>query len=250
MPLENINTLNKHNGGLRLAFSKNTENVAQLARKPITRSKQTVRVLYPSTKVGRMIQCESLLEQKAAAHFEFSAPVRRYKEQPETICVPWHKGTFKFTPDFELQFLDGTTMFIEVKPSAKLMDKILVERLQAIERYYKKRDLQFSVVTEKEVNHPIRNKNLTLLRAHKQYKYSHSQRVEIRKFLTDLGGSASVDEVISRFRSAKLVFSLLADMVITTDLDLPLDSTTIVRLPEEPDYETCIFMCRSASNLV
>lgn len=141
------------------------------AREPVRRTTGRVVGFYPSTKNNRLVAWESQLEQKACALFEFSPDVVRYREQPISVYFESDGQMRRYTPDFELQFQDGRSIYLEVKPLAKLQNADLKRRFQQVARFWKLNGRQFGVITDVELYHPALQLNLKLLRAHQRASY-------------------------------------------------------------------------------
>lgn len=146
------------------------------AREPVRPTTGRVVGFYPSTKNNRLVAWESQLEQKACALFEFSPDVVRYREQPISVYFESDGQMRRYTPDFELQFQDGRSIYLEVKPLAKLQNTDLKRRLQQVARFWELNGRQFGVITDVELYHPSLQLNLKLLRAHQRVQVSDQVR--------------------------------------------------------------------------
>ena len=122
-----------------------------LSRKVVTRSGRGFRGYFPSKKLNRSVQFESLLERDAIRLFETSNEVVIYREQPAIIYYYLGNEHRRYYPDFELVLVDGYVVHVEVKPSIHLTTIKLSEKYRAIAQSYFARTESFVVLTEKEL---------------------------------------------------------------------------------------------------
>lgn len=127
------------------------ERKTMLSRKVVTRSGRGFRGHFPSKKLNRLVQFESLLERDAIAMFERMDTVLWYREQPVLI---WYHDGFeprKYYPDFELEISNGDLVHTEIKPSVQLNSKKLSRKFGAIREHYTKRPEHFLILTEVQI---------------------------------------------------------------------------------------------------
>jgi hypothetical protein len=122
-----------------------------LSRKVVTRSGRGFRGYFPSKKLNRSVQFESILERDAIKLFEISNEVVTYREQPTIIYYNLDDIQKRYHPDFELVLEDGYVVHVEVKPSIYLTTIKLSAKYQAIAQSYISRTESFVVLTEKEL---------------------------------------------------------------------------------------------------
>jgi len=121
------------------------------SRKVVTRSGRGFRGYFPSKKLNRSVQFESLLERDAIKLFESSNEVVTYREQPTIIYYYLDDIQKRYHPDFELVLVDGYVVHVEVKPSIQLATIKLSAKYLAIAQSYFVRTESFVVLTEKEL---------------------------------------------------------------------------------------------------
>jgi len=213
---------------------------ATLAREPITPSKGLVRTQFPSTKMGRMIACESQLEHKAALHFEFSPAVRRFREQPVKFEYDFLGSTRRYTPDFELTFYTGEIWYVEIKPANKMLCEDRKLQFSFIETAFEDKGLNFIILTDEDLDHPVRLRNLSLLRMHQRVKPSKTAIQDVTALLNS-NEPTTVGSLVGGVKSAAVVLSLIANHQVSVDLDMPITHSTFVSLPKENNNETCLF---------
>jgi len=215
------------------------------AREPVRPTTGRVVGFYPSTKNNRLVAWESQLEQKACSLFEFSPDVVRYREQPISVYFECDGQMRRYTPDFELQFQDGRSIYLEVKPLAKLLNADLKRRFQQIARFWELNGRQFGVITDVELCHPTLQLNLKLLRAHQRVQISDEVRQHVIHWIAT-AGPATFEQLAEILNSPTQVYALLAQRALHVDLSVPFSPATTLHLPEGIGHESRLFSYRTA----
>lgn len=240
--------------GIRLCLNSSPQPPVTRAREPVRPTAGKVVGFFPSVKNNRQIAWESQLEKKACLLFEFSPAVSSYKEQPITIRFPSGDSVRKYTPDFELQLNTGQRIYVEVKPASKLADEELKATFRDIDAFWQQHGCYFIVLTDEELNQPVRQSNLTFLRP---YLVHQCRAADIRQASSWLSSrqTATLGELISFIGSLSDAYSLLAQGHIAFNLDQPIDQNSLLTIPPEgltdedcfftyrtsPDFERCAF---------
>lgn len=187
------------------------------ARRVITRSPTRTVGRFPSLKCGRTIHWESQLERDFVLRLEFDEHVVSYREQPETIKVPWQGRTRRYTPDF-LAVTAAFRVFYEVKPKAKLEDAELTDFLAQVERIYNGRGHQFTVVTETDIRQAPVLDNISVLLRYRRHPVDLA--VERRVEAALRFGARPISELMTELSmGAAEIYALLARRRLTADLD-------------------------------
>lgn len=217
-------------------------------REPVKPTTGRVVGYFPSVKNNRSIAWGSQLEQKACYVFEFSPEIIRYKEQPLTIYYRLNGELLRYTPDFELTLLSGELIYVEIKPAAKLQNPFLQKKLNAISQYWKEKGQRFLILSDQELDNPILQSNLKLLRSYLRVKCD-PELVQIaiqwikkqnKPFLGNLG---------IYLNSINKVYSLLAHQFFLTDLHEQIHLESHLYLQEENDNENKLFSYWSISDI-
>jgi len=214
-------------------------------RKPVTRSKGRVVGYYPSIKGNSLIAWESQLELKACRLFEFCPTVVRFKEQPLTIFFRNKNKLSRYTPDFELTTTSNESVYVEIKPLEKLQKPEELSRLQCVDLEFKSNKRKFIVITDKELEHGVVNRNLALLRSYKKVFLSHKLISQMRA-LVNKKRELCLHDLFELLDSKAKAYSLIANRYVQVDLSLPLNPQTLIRQIKEIDYEKSIFSYRVA----
>lgn len=122
-----------------------------LSRKVVTRSGRGFRGYFPSKKLNRSVQFESLLERDAIKLFDTSDEVVSFREQPTIIYYYLDEIHKRYHPDFEVILKGDTVIHVEIKPSRRLATKELSTKFQAISHSYRFKPEHFVILTEKEL---------------------------------------------------------------------------------------------------
>ncbi len=215
------------------------------AREPVRPTTGRVVGFYPSTKNNRPVAWESQLEQKACALFEFSPDVVCYREQPISVYFECDGQMRRYTPDFELQFQDGRSIYLEVKPLAKLLNADLKRRFQQIARFWELNGRQFGVITDVELCHPTLQLNLKLLRAHQRVHLSNEVRQRVLHWIAT-AGPATFEQLTELLNSPTQVYALIAQRALNVDIFTPFSPTSTLHLPEGIGHESRLFSYRTA----
>lgn len=122
-----------------------------LSRKVVTRSGRGFRGYFPSKKLNRSVQFESLLERDAIRLFDNSNEVVSFREQPTIIYYYVDAIQKRYHPDFEVILKGDTVIHVEIKPSSRLATTELSTKFRAINHRYKHRPEHFVILTEVEL---------------------------------------------------------------------------------------------------
>lgn len=210
-------------------------------REVVTRSSKGYRGYFPSRKLNRQVQYESLLERDAIYIWEFSPGVIRYQEQPAIIEFEHQGSIHRYVPDFELHLRNEQIVHIEIKPEGALSDPELVAKYSSIARRYQETDIEFLILTEREIRQPFLLSNLKFLyRGLRSTKNVESIYLDIRRYLQS-HESCHFSQLTQEFDKEAVVM-MLARNFLACDFKRDLnDPDNVIRLPAEVDYATLWF---------
>lgn len=129
-------------------------------RKVVNRSGRGFRGYFPSRKLGRLVEWESLLERDAIILFEFSNGIKSYQEQPELIVYEQDGEMRRYFPDFSITLSNDEVVHLEVKPASKLTSLDLLNKFDAIARHYDRIGRNFRILTDDHIRDEPRLTNL------------------------------------------------------------------------------------------
>lgn len=216
------------------------------AREPVRPTSGKVVGFMASVKNKRQVAWESQLEKRACLLFEFSPIVTSYREQPITISFPSRGCIRKYTPDFELKLSTGQRIYVEVKPATKLADDELRVKLRDIDTFWQQHGCYFIVITDEELNQPVRQSNLSFLRPYLSRTCSGDLIKKVRPSLYP-HDVISLRELADFLGSLSIAYTLLAHSHIKCDLDQPIELNSLLTIqPEGSTDETCLFAYRTS----
>ncbi len=113
------------------------------------------RGFFPSFKVsGGIAKYESCLERDIFLVFHHAPDVTKFQHQPITISYQDKSGkTRKYTPDVYVEFKEGQKGLYEIKYEEERVKKSekYQERWTAAKKWAEKRNIHFSILTEKDI---------------------------------------------------------------------------------------------------
>lgn len=201
-------------------------------RKVIHRSGGILRGKFHSPKNGRMIHWQSPLERDAAYLFEFSPGVLRYQEQPFTCWYAIEDQTRRYTVDFEVEFCNGETVYIEVKPAEKFENRELRQKFEAIHRHFSDNGHTFRILTDVEIRQQVLLENLKLLSRYGSARLSPYNRRILCARLKALP-ALTFEAVAELLKAKSRVWRLLYDRILLCDFRQPITQTTQLTINTE-----------------
>ena len=210
-------------------------------RKVVTRSGRGFRGYFPSKKLNRMVEYESLLERDAILLFEFSSGIVSYQEQPEMIYYNDGDKTRQYFPDFEVVLITGEIIHFEIKPFDVLSKPELLEKFGAIAVHYQSHRAEFRILTDQNIRREPLHSNLKFLASLKEPESSLEGAFGICKQRLLLDPICSVSALSQGFMKGE-VFRLIALSKLICDLEQKLDANTnFVRIHQGDHDATLLF---------
>lgn len=195
-----------------------------------------------SYKISRTYHLLSDIEYNYFLYLEWSDDVTDIREQfplnlksTQEIALgmnvkhPADKGSdVVMTTDFVIALKNGKSLARTVKPASKLDDKRVLEKLSIEKEYWSKSDVDWGIVTEKEIDKVFVN-NIKTIRAQRNYIIANSIKQEhineLSKLINESDGN--LDDVFVTFsqkhnyktnRALNIFLSLVAHKFYTIDL--------------------------------
>ena len=101
-----------------------------------------------------MIIVESALEKDYCFHLDADRSVLKYFPQPITFLINSEQlKDLRYTPDFEVQFLDGRKAYVEVKKEFESLDAFYLHKLQLVSVEIRRRGYEFFFVDAVSYTH-------------------------------------------------------------------------------------------------
>jgi hypothetical protein len=211
------------------------------ARRVVTRSGKGIRGFNPSKKMEAMIPWESTLERDAFFLFEMATSVVRYYAQPEKIQFLLNGTKRNYFPDAKLELSDGSFVFVEIKPRARLNKPKVRERMAAISKYYASRPhTKFVIMDEHDIRAQPKLKNLKLLASYlrggnKEELYSGLQSLHLLTPRTIAGAASVLGDI-------RIAYRLIAKGILQCDLSQSLSNNSPVWLAKEGERHDAFFL--------
>ena len=210
------------------------------SRKVVTRSGRGYRGYFPSWKMQRVVEWESILERDAILLFEFSLGVVSYQEQPELIEYEFEGKICRYYPDFEVVLRNGKVIHFEVKPSSKLKSHELIKKLSAIKHHYDRMGRDFRILSSDQIQKYPRHSNLMYLTRF-QFQSGNYSSTKSLKATINADINPTIQSLSTIYGSAN-VHILISQGLLIFDVDVDLFSeNNLVRLASEADDDSLLF---------
>ncbi|WP_129159028.1 hypothetical protein [Bosea sp. Tri-44] len=169
---------------------------SKASRNVVTGSRDNFTGYFPSRKNGRLIQYESLLEQRMIRLMEADKHIVEYTDQPK--AKEWRDGSYRTrcsTFDFEYIADDGTVTIVEVKPWSRVQKKGLLEEFAFARFELGKQGYNFELWTDRELNAGVRLANAEILSSSDTAFSSDELLIRLRNAIFHFGDRATVAQL-------------------------------------------------------
>ena len=166
------------------------------SRDVVTGSRDNFTGYFPSRKNGKLIQYESLLEQRMIRLMEADRHIVEYKDQPD--AMEWRDGAYRLrrsTFDFWYKSDDGSETIVEVKPWARVQRKGLLEEFAFARFELGKQGYNFELWTDRELNAGVRLANAEIISSADTAFFSDELLLRLRSLIFQLGDRATVAQL-------------------------------------------------------
>ena len=196
-------------------------------RKVVTRSGGHSRGLCPSIKNPVASAWESQLEKQFFQLLELSPVVRKFMVQPtrEPIVVDGIPATY--IPDVQIEFLDKSVAYCEVKPVVKCRTARVASRLTAIRTRFQETGRRFTLVTDEWLSQEPRCSNVALLMYHRREFLLDMQERRRLTNLVAIHQPQTVGELIE-FVGRDKAWLMLGLSLVGVDLEQPLNEESAI----------------------
>jgi hypothetical protein len=152
---------------------------------------------FPSLKMGRMINFESLIERDLICLLDFESQVQSFVEQPFSIEYQRQGRQYKYTPDFHVIF-GGQNMVIECKPSQNVDKPKNRLKFAAARSWCHERNWLFEVVTDQRLAANWRVRNVKLLTRFARYTVHTDFKEHVWACLSAAHAPVRIADVVAR----------------------------------------------------
>lgn len=211
------------------------------ARKVVTRSGQGFRGYFPSKKLKRSVEVESLLERDAVYFFEYSPGVASYQEQPELILYPFKEEVRRYYPDFRVVFKSGQSVVIEIKPEQKMQQRKLIEKFEAISQYYIGKGQDFRIFTDKIIRQEPILKNLKEIHSVGRFGYEFDEVYKKVEHMLKHQAEISFTQLSNIFGRKEMLAFLGSNRIFLNYYEDIYSPLNIVELMKESNRDSLFF---------
>lgn len=211
------------------------------ARKVVTRSGRKFKGLFPSKKLPRNVEWESLLERDAILLFEFSQGIVSYQEQPEMIEYEQDGEMRKYYPDFSVTLKSGEIIYYEVKPASQFSKPAMQKKYAAIKHHFDSLGKSFKLLLDNRIRMEPRLSNLKILATARcrpeDFAYYVDTSIKTIRLFSNVN-VLGLAKVIGYLH----VLALIGRGVICCDLNKNiLAEDNFLRLPTEDDHDSIFY---------
>jgi hypothetical protein len=183
---------------------------------------------FPSLKLGRMIDFESLIERDFIYLLDFEQDVTSFTEQPLTIAYEYEDKVLHYTPDFYITRNDRHIL-VECKPEKRVNLAENQRKFAAAQAWCGTRGWEFQVVTDDQLRHGHRLANIRLLTQFARYNISVETKNRIRACLSAASATITIADLMVNVHPQQphLVKIPIYHMAFHHELTLDLDDAPL-----------------------
>lgn len=183
---------------------------------------------FPSTKMGRMIAFESLLERDFIYLLDYDPDVEWFEEQPLSIEYVHETKLLRYTPDFHLLEC-GQHVLVECKPERFVETEENRRKFAVAREWGERQGWEFRVITDQQVRSGFRLQNVKLLAQYARQKVNRAIRSQIHAFLQEAQTVVSVNDLAHAISStdSPAVITSIFYLAYHHEINLSLDDAPI-----------------------
>lgn len=186
-------------------------------RKVITRRSNHFRAYVPSRKNPRPTPCESILEAEFVRLLELSPLVARFTVQPIKLELQVGDEIQRYFPDVHIDLADGSDLWCEVKPEARLAVARVAARMSAAHASFARDGSKFVVVTDRWLHQEPRRSNVAGLMYHRRDPIPPIEVKAVERQLHVAGPKVLAD--LEELLGKDLAWRLLGAGIVGLDLE-------------------------------
>jgi hypothetical protein len=186
---------------------------------------------FPSTKMGRMIAFESLLERDFIYLLDYDPGVDWFEEQPLSIEYLHEIQLLHYTPDFHL-LERGQHVLVECKPERFVDTEENCRKFAVAQAWCEERGWEFRLITDQQVRRGYRLQNIKLLSQYARQKVDTATRSQIQAFVQVAQMPVCIHDLAQAIAPIASLFCLAYHHEIELSLDeAPISESTLVSSP-------------------
>ena len=197
---------------------------------------------FPSLKMGRMIQFESLVELDYIYLLDYDPNIKWFEEQPRTIEYQWEQKTLRYTPDF-LVIRQGYSTLVECKPDQFVDTEENNRKFRAAELWCSEVGWTFSVVTTSQIRNGFRLNNIKFLTRYARYQPDVTIRSRIYDHLLGAIPPITIQVLAQTIfpdntaAGIAAIFHMIFHDELTVELDLsPITESSLISISKREEH--------------
>jgi hypothetical protein len=183
---------------------------------------------FPSLKLKRMVDYESLIERDFLYLLDFEPEVTWFMEQPLTITYTDQAKTRNYTPDFHM-ISNGRNILVECKPQQFVTKASNQLKFAAAEHWCTAKDWDFQVVTDEQLHSSYRLHNIKYLTQFARYNIAAEVKNRIHTFLSTVPAPITIAKITAQLapQASQSLLIPIYHMAFHHKLRLPLDEAPV-----------------------
>jgi hypothetical protein len=184
---------------------------------------------FPSLKMERMIEFESLIERDYLYVLDYEANVVSFSEQPLTIEYQHEGQTRHYTPDFHIVRARERSALAECKPSSKTETEENRRKFRAALAWCVEHDWDFFVVTDTQLRAGHRLENIKLMTYYARLDVPPQVKGRVYAVLESAPAGITVGDVARILipDNPAGAFSSIVHMAFHHEVAIPLDRASL-----------------------
>ena len=151
---------------------------------------------FPSLKLGRMVEFESLIERDFVFLLDFEPDVAFFVEQPLTIEYEQDGRRRHYTPDFHVVW-KRQNILVECKPEQLIHLPLNQAKSEVAREWCTARGWRFQLVTDNQLRSGYRLENVKFLTQFARYQIEPALKRRIHAFLAATARPVTVGEIMA-----------------------------------------------------
>lgn len=164
--------------------------------------------LFFSHKMNMYVSWESQLERDYCYLLDFNKKIKNFFSQPKTFNFTYSGRKIRYTPDFYIEYIDGSNEYIEIKFSNALENIKTAKKLKILENYFSQNEIQYKILFEDEIRKQPRLKNIKFLKKYCKIAYAPKVAFEFCGKLKDLRQYIEIHYIYSAMYNGLIKFDI------------------------------------------
>lgn len=199
------------------------------SRRIVTRSRARSTGKYPSWKMGRMVEWESINELNAYRLLDANPNALAFHEQPLTLIFRLNGEEHKHFPDTMVQWGNSRELW-EIKPTSEAIRPEYAERTRFLEAALPQLGFGYRLVLAEDLRKEPRLSNVLMILKFGRAPISELAREQFRQTMQAAGHITWGDVLngVCGQQSRNIACRLILEGILAVDLELPLSAETLL----------------------